>query len=55
MVEYKIHLGYWALLLQTGLVIPKCGDFTYFYFWPLSIAIAYLIPSLLISIRGIKI
>jgi hypothetical protein len=47
--EYKIHFGYWSLLLQTGLVIPKCGEFTYFYFWPLSILIAYLVSCLLIS------
>ena len=30
--EYKIHLGYWVLLLQTGLIVPKCGKFAYFLF-----------------------
>ena len=48
-VEYKIHLGFKGLLFQTGLLIPKCGDFTYFYFWPLSILVAYLLSSLLVS------
>jgi hypothetical protein len=45
--EYKIHLGYWVLLLQTGIVILKCGKFTYFYFWPLSLMIAYPISCIL--------
>ena len=45
--EYKIHFGYWALLLQTGIVIPKCGKFTYFYFRPLSLIFAYSVSCIL--------
>ncbi|MCK4428794.1 MAG: hypothetical protein KAU95_00340 [Candidatus Aenigmarchaeota archaeon] len=45
-VEYKVHFGLDGLLLQT-MGGPKCGEFTYFYFWPLSILIAYLISGLL--------
>ena len=48
-VEYKIHFGIDGLLLQTGIMALRCGDFTFFYFWPLSILIAYLISSLLTS------
>lgn len=53
--EYKIHLGYWALLLQTGLVVPRCGEFTYFYFWPLSVLIAYLISCIAMDLKKIEV
>ena len=45
--EYRVHFGFQALLLQTGTVIPKCGKFTYFYFWPLSLIFAYLASCIL--------
>jgi len=48
-VEYKIHFGFEGLLFQTGLMTPKCGEFAYFYFWPLSILVAYLVSSLLVN------
>jgi len=48
-VEYKTHFGFEGLLVQIGLMIPECGDFTYFYFWPLSILAAYLVSSLLVN------
>lgn len=48
-VEYITHFGFEALLIQTGLVIVYCGELTYFYFWPLSILVAYLVSSALLN------
>ncbi len=48
--EYRIHLGFWALLIQTGTVIPLCGEFTYHYFWPLSLIFAYSVSCILYGI-----
>ncbi len=47
--EYRIQFGFQAFLFQTGMMIPKCGEFTYFYFWPLSIVIGYLISCFVMS------
>ncbi len=51
--EYVIHYGFFAFLIQLHVLVPQCGKLTYFYFWPLSFLISYLIVGILMELRKV--